>query len=78
MKHSRHKWNGTHVGITKRDGNSGGITTACVKCGCVREYVRGFPTYFIDDRLYHKKAAKCDERLLKENKSWDGSGAEHQ
>lgn len=50
----------THKGTS----NNGGGIADCLKCGCVKEYVKGIPTYFIDDRVYDRKAPKCDERLL--------------
>jgi len=62
----RHKWNGPQ-GRVKATANKGGFTVACINCGCVREYVAGFPTYFIDDNVYDKKAPSCDRRLLKTN-----------
>lgn len=56
---ARHKWNGK-VGTTMDD-----LVVVCVNCGCVKQTVRGFPTYFIDDVCYDKKAPKCDRRILK-------------
>lgn len=59
----RHKWNGR--GKIKVDANHGGLTVYCVRCGCIKEFVTGYPTYFIDDTLYDKIAPKCDKRLIK-------------
>lgn len=55
---AKHKWNGA-IGYGK-DNSS----VACVKCGCVRQWVGGFPTYFINDSVYDKIAPACDQRLL--------------
>lgn len=59
---ARHKWNAKSNG-RKATGNKGGSVEACLKCGCVREYVSGLITYFLDDNIYHK-APECDERDL--------------
>jgi hypothetical protein len=49
----RHKWNG-------RVGNSiDDLVVACVYCGCVKQTVKGYPTYFINDIVYDKIAPKC-------------------
>lgn len=48
----------------KKTSNHGGGISQCVKCGCVKEYVKGIPTYFIDDNVYDKKAPQCDERFM--------------
>ena len=61
---SRHKWNGNSEAHTKQTSNKGGFAVACIKCGCVKEYVEGIPTYFIDDTVYDRYAPKCDNRLL--------------
>lgn len=55
MKNKRHKW----------DAKTGSSSVGCVKCGCIRQFVGGIPTYFIDDNVYDRKAPECDERLLK-------------
>lgn len=60
---ARHKWNGKAYGSS--DGEKSGLTVACEKCGCIKEFVRGVPTYFIDDNLYDRYAPPCDERLIK-------------
>ena len=57
----RHKWCARHNG-TKKTGNKGGSVEACLKCGCVREYVGGVATYFIDDTVYDRYAPPCDNR----------------
>lgn len=54
-KSKRHKWNGKMVKYS-RDGS----VLSCVKCGCVKQYVGGFPTYFIHDHCYDKIAPPCD------------------
>lgn len=58
---TKHKWSGK-AGFCK-DSSS----VSCIKCGCVRQYVGGYPTYFINDTVYDKKAPVCDERLIKKN-----------
>jgi len=52
----RHKWNGK----AKGNGNDygGGLVVACKTCGCVKEIVKGRPTYFINDIVYDK-SPKC-------------------
>lgn len=62
MKNTKHKWNGKSIIL--KTSNHGGLVVACVKCGCVKEFVKGVPTYFINDTVYDRKAPKCDERLL--------------
>lgn len=61
---ARHKWSTSLKYFPKRDSNHGGGAVGCLKCGCVLEYVKGVPTYLIDDTLYDRKAPKCDERLI--------------
>jgi hypothetical protein len=39
----RHKWNGRIK-----------AAVACIKCGCVREPVKGKAIYFLNDTVYHK------------------------
>lgn len=58
---TRHKWNGKARGNS--NDNHGGLAVACVKCGCVKEFVNSRLTYFIDDTCYDT-APNCDERLL--------------
>lgn len=62
---AKHKWNG------KARYSKDSSSVSCVKCGCVRQYVGGFPTYFIDDTVYDKSAPKCDERLVLKNQQND-------
>jgi len=66
MKNMRHKWNGNNSFNRIRNNSDGrsSMAVACVKCGCVKEYIDGIPTYFIDDVLHDGKAPPCDERLL--------------
>jgi len=54
----RHKW--ANKTISKSRDNS---SVACVKCGCIKQYIGGEPTYFIDDTIHHS-AKSCDERLV--------------
>jgi hypothetical protein len=56
----RHKY-GTQSKSKSKDNSSVG----CIKCGMVRQYVSGLPTYFIDDNVFDK-APVCDGRLLNE------------
>ena len=58
MKNRRHKWTGK-VGTNQDD-----LVVGCLKCGMVKQTIKGFPTYFIDDTLYDKYAPECDERLI--------------
>ena len=59
---SRHSWDGKCSG----NGNDykGGYAITCNKCGCVKEFVNGIPTYFIDDIVFDRIAPRCDNRLL--------------
>ena len=61
---SRHKWNISLKNLPKKDSNKGGGIAVCLNCGCVLEYVKGVPTYFIDDTLHDRKTPTCDKRLL--------------
>lgn len=65
---ARHKWNGNSERLPKATSNNGGMAVACLKCGCVREYVHGLATYFIDNIVYIQ-APKCDERILKQKEA---------
>jgi hypothetical protein len=49
----RHKWNGTKSHA--KDSSA----CSCVKCGMVRQWVGGYPTYFLNDTVYDKIAPKC-------------------
>lgn len=53
-KKPRHKWNGKLVSKA-RDSS----TVACLKCGVIRQYVGGFPTYFKNDIVYDKISPPC-------------------
>jgi len=66
---SRHKWNGPTKGIPKRTANNGGLTVCCVRCGCVREFVNGVPTYLIGDDVHIRISPPCKNNHygLKEN-----------
>lgn len=46
-----HKWSSPNTG-KKATSNKGGVATSCLRCGCVREYVNGKVTYFINDTIY--------------------------
>lgn len=61
---ARHKWDRGFNGKKKVNSNRGGDSSWCVKCGCVKEYVKGVPTYFIDDTVHDGYAPECDERLV--------------
>lgn len=54
----RHKWSGINS-RKRKTSNNGGLAVSCVKCGCVKEYVKGYATYFINDNVYYKNAPKC-------------------
>lgn len=51
---NRHKWFPKVTRFTKESSS-----TACTKCGMIRQHVGGVPTYFIDDTVYDKIAPKC-------------------
>lgn len=63
VKKVRHKWHGQSKGSADHD--KGGLLAQCVKCGCVKEFVCGIPTYFIDDTVYDRYTPSCDERNVK-------------
>ena len=54
IKSKRHKWS-VRTKSKAKDNSS----VACVKCGCIRQYVGGIPTYFINDSVYDKYAPDC-------------------
>jgi hypothetical protein len=55
----RHKWNGKI--LSKRvDGGS----VFCIKCGMIKQYVAGVPTYFINDTMYYPLAPKCEVQTI--------------
>lgn len=64
---NRHKWDGNSEASPKATSERGGLAVGCIKCGCVKEYVSGIATYFIDDTVYDRYAPKCDNRLIKTN-----------
>lgn len=53
-KGKRHKWDGK---IPYKNVDGGAVS--CVKCGMVKQYVKGIPTYFLNDNVYHPLAPKC-------------------
>lgn len=57
----KHKWNG------KAGNSQDGLVVSCIKCGMIKQTIKGYPTYFIDETLYDKKAPKCDERLFNQS-----------
>jgi len=61
MSKKRHRWSGKVIGSSHD--YKGGIGAQCIKCGCVKERIRGVITYFIDDTT-DDRAPECDERLL--------------
>lgn len=64
-KYKNHKWSGPNNGIKSRDGC---LVVECLRCGVIRQYVGGYPTYFIRDIVYDKIAPKCftiQEKLKK-------------
>ncbi len=50
----RHKYN---VKSTSKHRDDSSVQ--CVKCGMIRQYVGGIPTYFLDDTVYDRKAPEC-------------------
>lgn len=68
----RHRWGG-------KVGNSqDGLVVSCMICGMVKQTIKGFPTYFINDTLYDKIAPPCinldaqtdQQRIIHENEQW--------
>lgn len=57
----RHRWGGPN-NASKRTSNEGGLAVACIRCGMVREYVKGIPTYFINDTVHDRYAPKCEPK----------------
>jgi len=56
----RHKYN---VNSDSSKGINGSIVQ-CVRCGAIREYVKGKPTYFIGDSVYVKSPGCSIERIV--------------
>lgn len=54
----RHKWDGK---ILNRSVDGG--CSVCKKCGMIKQYVKGIPTYFINDTVYDKIAPKCKNKF---------------
>lgn len=54
---TRHKWNGKASKFS-----IDGSVLCCIKCGCVKQWVKGIPTYFINDTVYDKYAPKCIQK----------------
>ena len=52
---ARHKWN-----VKSKSKAKHSSAVQCVKCGMVRQYVGGYPTYFLDDIVRDKIAPKCE------------------
>jgi len=50
----RHKWDGN-----TKDHSKDSSSCQCVKCGMIRQWVGGYPTYFLNDNVYDKIAPKC-------------------
>jgi len=50
----RHSWSPKAKSRSKENSS-----TACVKCGMIRQYVGGIATYFINDTVYDKIAPEC-------------------
>jgi len=65
----RHKWDFNLSKTKKVTGNNGGGITSCLKCGCVKEYVKGVVTYFLEDTVTCVIAPKCRANL-KKKKAW--------
>ena len=55
---SRHKWDFNLSNVRKITSNEGGGITSCLKCGCVKEYVKGVATYFLGEKVTDV-APKC-------------------
>ena len=51
----RHKWNGKNNGT----GGIDGLSVSCNACGCVKQWVKGIPTYFINDTVCDRYAPEC-------------------
>jgi len=67
MKAKRHKWSGTSR--VKSSSEFGGLAVACKNCGCVKEFVKGQPTYFLNDSVFTKapECLKSKENNIDEN-----------
>lgn len=52
---ARHKWDG------KKLHSKDSSVCQCVKCGMIRQWVGGYPTYFLNDNVYDKIAPPCKE-----------------
>ncbi len=59
MIYIKHKWNGPDSKV-KATTNNGGLMVACLRCGCIKEYVAGKVTYFANDNVYYTSPS-CDE-----------------
>jgi len=46
----KHKWNFKNNG----EGGVESSSVACIKCGCVKQYIGGKPTYFYNDSVFYK------------------------
>ena len=56
---ARHKWN-----VKSKSKAKDNSCVQCVKCGMIRQWVGGFPTYFLNDSVYDKIAPKCDGKEI--------------
>lgn len=57
-----HKWDRPNKG-RKATGNKGGLVASCLRCGCVREYVAGRVTYFLNENIYFK-SPNCESLIV--------------
>lgn len=49
----RHKWSGAFISKSVDGG-----TASCVRCGMVKQYVKGIVTYFLNDTVYDRRVPK--------------------
>lgn len=58
-----YKWNKRHKWSPKATSHAkDNSSTTCVNCGMIRQWVGGFPTYFINDTVYDKIAPPCKSK----------------
>lgn len=60
VENNRHKWDGKIIGYTADSG-----TSKCIKCGCVKKYVKGVITFFRNDTVTGRLSPPCDNSLIK-------------
>lgn len=59
-----HRWDHDLRNLKKVTPEKGGGIAACTKCGYIKEFVKGVPTFYRDDSVVDRFAPKCDERNI--------------